>query len=187
MRWVTACLLAVCVTPQSTTSRELGVVVRDLTGDGRPETLRVVGVGRTIDNLNATLTIESSGRTVFRVTLAPLTRTIGFDAGRRTLSADEYRVWIEEFGQYFFAPEKFQRPAQFVEGLRASAPGRVAEIPDVIRRDRGPDETREASAIWEEILESSVTIFTFSPGGDRIDAIGWSAQAGRFYRLLECC
>jgi len=32
-----------------------------------------------------------------------------------------------------------------------------------------------------------VTIFTFSPGGDAIVAIGWSARAGRFYRLLECC
>jgi hypothetical protein len=30
-------------------------------------------------------------------------------------------------------------------------------------------------------------IFTFSPGGDELVAIGWSARAGRFYRLLECC
>lgn len=35
--------------------------------------------------------------------------------------------------------------------------------------------------------DASLTIFTFSPGGDRIEAIAWSAQAGRFYRLLECC
>lgn len=187
MRTLAIWLIALSVSLQSDVSQVLGVVVRDLTGDGRPETLRVVGVGRTIDNLDATLTIESAGRPVFRFTLAPLTRTIGYDAGRRTVSVDEHQVRLKEFGQQFFATEKFQRPTQFVEGLRAMAPGRVAEIPDVIRRGRAPDETREASTIWEEILKSPVTIFTFSPGGDRIEAIGWSAQAGRFYRLLECC
>ena len=64
---------------------------------------------------------------------------------------------------------------------------RVAEIPDVIARDRQPSDTRDGNEIWEEILRSPVTIFTFSPGGDVVVAIGWSARAGRFYRLLECC
>jgi hypothetical protein len=36
----------------------LGLVERDLTGDGKPETLRVVGVGPPVDNLDATFTIN---------------------------------------------------------------------------------------------------------------------------------
>lgn len=64
---------------------------------------------------------------------------------------------------------------------------RVPEIPDVIARDKQPSDRRDGGEIWEEILKSPVTIFTFSPGGDAIVAIGWSARAGRFYRLLECC
>ncbi len=63
----------------------------------------------------------------------------------------------------------------------------MAEIPDVIARDRQAADTRDGSVIWQEIRKAPVTIFTFSPGGDAIEAIGWSARAGRFYRLLDCC
>jgi hypothetical protein len=165
----------------------LGLVDRDLTGDGKPETLRVVGVGPTIDNLDVTFTIESEGKTIYHFKLVPLTRSVGFDARRRKLSADQHRARLEKFGQWFFAKEKFERPAEFVESLRVMARARVAEIPDAIARDRQSSETRDGGEIWKEILSSPVTIFTFSPGGDAIVAIGWSARAGRFYRLLECC
>jgi hypothetical protein len=172
---------------QADTTVLLGLVERDLTGDGELEILRVVGVGPTTDNLAVTFTIESAGRTIYRFELAPLTRTVGFDAGRHVVSAEEHRARIKEFGRWFFAEEKFQRPAEFLEGLRGSARGRVAEIPEVIARDRQASDTRAGSVIWQELLESGVTIFTFSPGGDTIVAVGWSAQADRFYRLLECC
>ena len=52
----------------------------------------------------------------------------------------------------------------------------------------GDGVTRTALAMkMTRIADSPVTIFTYSPGGDAIVAIGWSAKAGRFYRLLECC
>ncbi len=116
-----------------------------------------------------------------------MTRTVGFDAGRRVISAEEHRLRLNGFGSWFFAHEKFQRPAEFVDRLRVSAPGRLAQIPDVIARDRKDSDPRTGNAIWDEILKSPATIFTFSPGGDEIVAIGWSAVAGRFYRILECC
>ena len=103
------------------------------------------------------------------------------------VSAEEHRVRIKEFGRRFFAEEKFQRPTEFLESLRASARARVAEMANVIARDRPASDTRAASAISQEILESQVTIFTSSPGGDPVVAIGWSARATRFYPLLECC
>ena len=148
----------------------LGHVERDLTGDGKPETLRVVGVGPTVDNVDVSFTIEAEGKTLYRFKLAPLNRT-----------------GVEDFRRWFFAKEKFQRPAEFVDDLRLMARLRVAEIPAAIARDRPPSETRDGSEIWDEILNSPATIFTFSPGGDTVVAIGWSARAGRFYRLLECC
>lgn len=172
---------------QPATTVLLGQVERDLTGDGKPETLRVVGVGPTRNNLDVTFTVESEGKTIYRFKLAPLTRSAGFDAGRRRLSADQHRARLEEFRQRFFANEQFQRPAAFVDRLRTMSGTRVAEIPDAIARDRQPSETRDGGEIWKEILNSPVTVFTFSPGGDEVVAIGWSARAGRFYRLLECC
>lgn len=180
-------LIASAVSLQPDTAVVLGLVERDLTGDGKPETLRVVGVGPAIDNLDATFTIESAGKTIYRFKLERLTRNVGFDAGRQVLSAEQHRDRLSEFRLWFFAEEKFQRPAQFVDSLRVTARLRVPEIPEVIARDRQPSDTRDGGEIWEEILKSPVTIFMFSPGGDAIVAIGWSAQAGRFYRLLECC
>ena len=35
--------------------------------------------------------------------------------------------------------------------------------------------------------DMTAVVLTFSPGGDIIEAIGWNARAGRFYRLLSCC
>lgn len=164
----------------------LGVVERDLTGDGKPEILRLTGVSAS-DNLAVTFTIESGQRTIYRYELAALTRTGGLDARRQTLSAEEQRARIKEFGRWFFDERKFQRPAAFVDYLRGSAPARVAEIPNVIAGDRQPSDTVAGTVIWQEIRTAPITIFTFSPGGDKVEAIGWSRRAGRFYRLLECC
>ncbi len=186
MATIASFLIALTTALQANTTVVLGLAERDLTGDGKPEILRVVGVGPTLDMLDTTFTIESAGRTVYRFKLAPLTRT-SFDAGRREISAEQHRARLSEFGQWFFAEGKFQGPAEFVDRLHVEARLRVAEIPDVIARDRQAADTRDGSVIWQEIRKAPVTIFTFSPGGDAIEAIGWSARAGRFYRLLDCC
>lgn len=174
----------------------LGMVERDLTGDGQPEVLRLTGVGQSTDSLDVTFVIESSGDTLFRERLVPLTRTVGFDAGRRKLSPSEHRTRLDEFDDWFFGAAKFTRPEEFVEKLRRSAPGSIGEIPDVIARDRRRQasslpgarlDSAEAVDVWKEIQSSGVTVFNYSPGGDAVTAIGWSARDRRFYRLLECC
>jgi hypothetical protein len=72
------------------TTLNLGVVQRDLTADGVPETLSLVGRGKSTDSLEVTFSITSSGRTVYE-TRWRMTRVVGFDAGRRVLSAAEHR------------------------------------------------------------------------------------------------
>jgi hypothetical protein len=146
-----------------------------------------VGVGPSADNLAVTFTIASAGRTIYRYDLWPMTRVAGFDAGRHVLSAEQHRARLEEFGPWFFGAEKFERPDEFVANLRKQAPARAAEIPEVIERDRASADTVAGDDIWREIRTAPVTVFTFSPGGDALVAIGWNARAKRFYRLLECC
>ena len=180
-------LIAWIVAFQADSAIALGPAERDLTGDGKPETLRVVGVGSTTDNLEVTFTIESAGRTIYQFRLERLTRLVGLDGGRRVISTEQHRARLNEFERWFFAEGKFQQPAEFVASLAKIAPGRVAQIPDVIARDRDISDVRDGRVIWQEIQESRLTVFTFSPGGDAIVAIGWSRQAGRFYRLVECC
>ena len=184
---MTSLLIAFSVVFQTATTVVLGLVERDLTGDGEPETLRVLGAGPTVGDLSATFTIESAGRTIYQFQLERLTRTVGVDGGRQVISPEQHRARLKEFGGSFFAAGKFQQPPEFVSGLAKMAPGRVAQIPDVIARDRASSDMRDGRVIWQEIQESPVTIFTFSPGGDAVVAIGWSPQASRFYRLVECC
>ena len=159
----------------------VGQIERDLTGDGEPEILRLVGVGPTMDNLSVTFVIESAGRTIYRFQLAPLTRGAG------VLAAEDPRARIKDYERWFFGEEKFQRPEEFVDSLRVQARERALQIADVIASDRQASDTVAGRVIWDEIRNAPVTIFTFSPGGDAIVAIGWNARAGRFYRLLDCC
>jgi hypothetical protein len=172
---------------QDNTTVVLGHAERDLTGDGQPEILRVVGVGPTMDDLGVTFTIESGGRTIFRSDMGRMRRTVGYDASRQVLSPQQHRDRIEAFGAWFFDTKKFEPPAAFVESLRRMSRLAVAEIPRVIERDRDVSDPVAGSVIWQEIYSAPVTIFWFSPGGDRVEAIGWNARAQRFYRLLECC
>ena len=187
-------LFATLATAPPDTVFTLGTVQRDLTGDGKPEVLRLLASGQTLDSLGVTFSIESSGKLLFQTVLHPLTRTAGFDAGRRRLTRAEHRAKLAEFPKWFFDERKFTRPAEFIEQLRGTAPGHIARIPEVIDRDRrqsrGPataDDSAQAAAIWQEIQRTRVTIFEFSPGGDAVYPIAWSARDQRFYRLVECC
>jgi hypothetical protein len=129
-------VLALSMTVQVDTVVILGMVERDLTADGRPEVLRLVGVGESVDSLDVTFSIESSGRTVFQTPLSPMIKTVGFDAGRRELSSSEHRARLREFGDWFFGDAKFKRPDEFVAEWRRQASAHVLRIPEVIDRDR---------------------------------------------------
>lgn len=181
-------LLLTSLALRADTTVVLGTAQRDLTGDGKPETLRVIGVGPSIDSLDLTFTIESEGRVVYSLAMVPLTRSIGFDAGRRRLTAAEHRTRIRDFGRWFFDARKFKNPSTFVQEWQDMAPGRLAEIPAVIARDgRFPADSARGAAIWKEMQRNNTPIFEFSPGGDAVFAIGWNAPDGRFYKLVECC
>src|SRR3989475_9803012 len=133
----------------SDTVVRLGIVERDLTGDNVSEILSLTGRGQTVDSLEVTFTITSSGRTVFETKWSD-TRAVGFDAGRRVLSAAEHRRRLRELGRFFFADEKFISPAEFLSSLRGSAPRPIDLLPEVTARDpRRPDRSR-AQLMWGE-------------------------------------
>ena len=102
--------MASAASRQPDTTVVLGHVERDLTGDGTPEILRVVGVGPSIYDLGVTFTIESAGKPIYKYDMARMTRTVGFDAGRHVVSPAQHRARIKEYGQWFFGEKKFMRP-----------------------------------------------------------------------------
>ena len=175
--------LAIPLAPLDTTVA-FGVVKRDLTGDTIPEVLTLTGTGRTIDSLQVTFTIESSGQTHYSRSWR-LTRA-SFDP-RRRISDAEYRTRLREYGGWFFSESKFTSPTGILSWLQASARLHVPLIPQVIARDMTPNDSERAQRTWDEMQKAGITVFRFSPGGDAIKVIGWSATDHRFYDLLECC
>src|SRR3989454_8396421 len=139
----------------SDTMVRLGVVERDLTGDNVPEILSLTGRGPTLDGLEVTFTITSSGRTVFETKWSE-TRAVGFDAGRRVLSAAEHRRRLRELGRFFFADEKIMSPAEVLISLPRSAPRPIDLIPDVIARHPHRSDRSRAQAIWDEMRAGGV-------------------------------
>lgn len=193
----------------------LGTVERDLTGDGAAEILRLVGAGESIDSLDVTFSIASAGTIIYQTRLWPLTRTRGPDTDRRIATIDAHRAYLHEFASWFFGDSKFMTPNEFVVKVRSWGARFEPGIPEAIARDhrlqvivdspsdidltRSEAETRARSlrgtvvdpstgiTRWEAIQASNVTVFVFSPGGDRVQAIAWSVPDRRFYQLVECC
>jgi hypothetical protein len=183
-----ASLIFAAVAATSDTTLILGVVHRDLTGDGKAEILTLTGVGRTVDSLDVSLTIESGRSVVYRYSLWPVTRKIGVSRDQGGRSATEHRAWLSWYGRWFFGETKFKSPDAFKRDWGEWARARLEAVAEVIARDGGfGDDTTRGAAIWTEIQRNQVTIFEFSPGGDTIVAIGWSESDRRFYRLVECC
>ena len=176
-------VLTLSVIPPDTTVT-FGVVTRDLTGDTIPEVLTLVGTGRTVDSLQVTFTITSSGRSLRSQSwrLGPAS----FDT-QRQISAAEYRTRLNEYGGWFFSETKFMSPRGFLSWLQAASRRRIPLIPVAIGRDLAPSDTVRARRIWAQMQSAAITVFQFSSGGDRIQVIGWSATERRFYDLVECC
>ncbi len=168
----------------------LGRAERDLTGDGRPEMLRLVAAGESVDSLDVTFSIMSDTAILYTERLAPLTRILGYDAGRRRLSRAQHRAQISQFAGWFFGDSQFMSPEGFIAELRDGASRHIPLIPQVIDSDRAegtPSDSARAISTWEEIKASNVTVFQYSPGGDGVKAIAWSQRDQRFYQLWECC
>lgn len=187
MIYAPALLLALVAPLQRDTTVVLGSVNRDLTGDGKPETLRLAGTGRSVDSMQFTFTIDDAGRTIYRAQIHLPPRS-EYDRDARSRRMD-YHAWLkDDVGKYFFDERKFRTPSGFVAMLREHAESHTREIASVIARDRSsPPDFATANEIWNEIQRSGVTTFEFSQGGDAFTVIAWSVRDQRFYRLIECC
>jgi hypothetical protein len=91
MLTLAALVMAVPLALQADTTVVLGHAERDLTGDGKTEILRVVGVGPTIYDFGVSFTIEAAGQTIYWYDMGRMTRTVGFDAGQHVISEAQHR------------------------------------------------------------------------------------------------
>ena len=183
--------IAFVVALQADTVVVIGMAERDLTGDGQPEVLKLVGNGRSVDSLDVTFWIESAGATVYRVQLAPMTRTVaqGFARSRRRLSRAQYREKRAEYGKWFFGPTKFKRPSEFLKDW--GGPGRIARIPSVIARDRRFSTTVDSLvALGRSPIEADQTaqsvVFRSVSAADSIRAVAtWKEMQESGVTLFE--
>ena len=151
-------------------------VARDLTGDGRPEVLKLTGTGPTIYNLRPVLTIEDAGQVIFTDHFGPVTRRVGFDGSIELRSEAEHRQFLLEYGGWIFDPAKFSSPAEFRRQMRSNYAHDPPDIPPLVNRET-----------WGEIASSNAVVFSYSRGGDNAEAIVWVQSRKTFVRLIDCC
>ncbi|MEQ9401338.1 MAG: hypothetical protein RJQ04_19385 [Longimicrobiales bacterium] len=182
-----AVLAGLLLAPADTTT-VLHSVALDVTGDGRPEVLELLATAETPDSLEVVFVVRNHDGVLYEHPLRPLTRTTGFDAGRRELTAEAYRARVRDFGPWFFGAGKFRTAVALEAWLNESAPRHVAAIGRVIARDsEGRLDPAGGERVWQRMRARDATVFEFSPGGDALLAIAWSQEHRRFYRVLECC
>jgi hypothetical protein len=164
----------------------------DLTGDGKPEELQLVGAGPTIAGLELTFTILSGERLLYAEQIDPFSS----DGPRAVLTAAEYRDRLRRLGEMFFADDEFQSPAEFEASLRRMA----ARIPATIAMDLGrpavPDpgatdaratmsDTTGVGSIWQRMRDRQATVFRYQSGGDEVTYIAWNETDQRFYKVYR--
>jgi hypothetical protein len=120
--------------------------------------------------------IEQDGRVIFEDQFRPITRQIGFDGPVRMRSEAEHRTFLKEYGNWIFGSAQFTSPAEYLRQMRSSIAHDPPAIPPLVSRDT-----------WAEIVASQATVFRYSPGGDRAEAIVWVESQKQFVRLLDCC
>jgi hypothetical protein len=182
------------------TALVLGSREIDMTGDGRPETLVLLGIGPSLDSLDLTFQIIADDRIVFAAAMRPLTRRIVADGQPRFRTPSEQLDYVAEYGRSFFADSRFVPAPRFLESYNRGTNPPSRRIPDVIARHRvayranplggldlGPAaDTTGAGSVLQEILAGGRPVFRISIGYDNTTEIAWSRLDQRFYRLIAC-
>lgn len=185
---ILAVVLGLPIGIQNDTTVVLARHAVDLTGDGHDEVIEVIGSGGSIDSLGVQLTIRTGGDVLYTDTLKSLTRTVGFDAGRRVLSRDDHLKRFAGLQEFYFSADRFSTPRAFLEHLHRSTPRRIELIPHEIEGSLGRRlAPRTGERIWSEIMRDMVPVFTYAVGGDGILAVAWSSSERRFVQVWGCC
>jgi hypothetical protein len=101
---------------QGNTTIVLASTERDVTGDGKPEVLSLIGVGRSADDLRVIFSVGESGRELYRANVALLTHS-EFDRKLRSVLRMGYGAWLKDVGRSFFAGAKFKPPEIFLKQM----------------------------------------------------------------------
>ncbi len=185
-------------------------VVRDLTGDGAPDTLQLTAVGRQSDSLTISLVIRVAGRVAYRDTWKSI-YYFQYDLPIHTLR----RVYIDSLVRAelngFFSPESFQPPdtQHLVESADEDEHGARSHIAREMKQgrylrehgiardqlstsdyraiDRITVDSGEVNAIANDILRHTKLAFTYFSGGEDTRTIAWSTLKRRFYVIWGCC
>ena len=186
-------------------------LVRDLTGDGTPDTLALRAFGQRSDSLTISFTITSGGAEVFRESwgssyelidppLPPNPPLAAVDSlMRKRLEAEFTNVHVEDFDKSAFASawtpggDNCQGDPRdcisWNQRYTQSGGPKPSEDPSVYyRRLRAmPFDTAEVEAIAADMLQNTKSQITLSYGYETTTTIAWSTKAHRFFTLNSCC
>ena len=169
------------------------VVERDLTGNGAREILEVRAVGDSSDNLTITFRVIADGREIYAHEWHSRTyfaQDGPADAERRD---SRIRSALGEFFDGGFDPVTHTHPFMGRPLPAVWRPNPESDDPrEWIARElgaagRGPVDSAEVNAIWDEMVDVETLGFSFSTGGEDRQRIAWSRRSARFFVIWSCC
>lgn len=177
---VTALVLVPLVAPAQSVWYEKATE-RDLTGDGRPETLLLRALGSAPDSLIIRFTIEGTGGTLYRAQWLSSWYFFYYPEPLDSIPRETVERTVRRHLEEFLSPDKFRR-VRDEPGLTPEE----RELGDAYALDYYAGRAR-ADSILQEMLDRNVPTFTYFSGYELIRTIAWSPSKGRFYVILECC
>ena len=189
--------------------------VRDLTGDGVPDTLILLAAGARIDSLRITFDIRSQGRRLYHETWLS-TWYFQYDAPIDSIAEPVKRTRVFHHLREFFRAENYAvldtagagKPWKPTEGdddprstiafnvryehvLDSLTQAHVAQdsAESLVRRYAltAPIDTQYIVRAWQDLVRRRPMTFTFFSGGEDTRTIVWSAIVRRFVVVFSCC
>lgn len=189
--------------------------VRDLTGDGIPDTLILRATGHRVDSLQVTLDIRSQGRGLYHE--AWLSNWyFQYDAPLYRIDEQTKRSRVFHHLRAFFRPESFAlldtagagrpwRPSEDDRDPRNSIAFdfKYGRALDSLMRTHVPRDSAQSIArrdaltasldssyilrVWQDLARRRPMTFTFFSGGEYTRTIVWSPVVRRFVIVFSCC
>ena len=164
-------------------------IARDLTGDGRPESLRLMAYGQRPESLRVTLSISSVDHAVLYTISWPSAGYFAHEGPIDSISHSRLAAQVREELSGFFSDDAFGTVGVVDSGDAVETIGHQVCVKfsnDAFIADSACPDTL-ARPLWKEMRRLRTVTFSFGSGGEVSRTIAWSVPMRRFLEVFACC
>lgn len=164
------------------------LLLRDLTKDGRPDSLQLIAIGQRPESLRVTFSVTSGGETRYQASWSEW--YFIYDRLIDSIPAAERSKRVGDHLNEFFLPQDFgtvspDDSSDAFDILPYEVCGQPAGTPVAEGRESCP--AGLVRSILQDIVALSPPTFRFFSGGEHSRIIAWSRQLRRFVVIFACC